>query len=151
MYASSSYVREDLLVCQSQVKCTLDCCSSIKRRAIKLQEWASRQIPSICLCRGFQLQTGSKKVVPTIQGVLEQVLCQIRQESRETLRMQCSGRTDAGVHAKGQVMLWQSDKKCPMHFKAMLPDNLSQVIVSCEASAVATECVNLLEHAGEIF
>ena len=41
--------------------------------------------------------------MPTVQGVLERALCQIRQESREILRMQSSGRTDAGVHAKGQV------------------------------------------------
>lgn len=54
-------------------------------------------------CRGFQLQRGERNTVPTVQGVLERALCQIRQESRETLRMQSSGRTDAGVHAKGQV------------------------------------------------
>ena len=63
-------------------------------------------------CRGFQLQKGTRKAVPTIQGVLEKVLCQIRQESRETLRMQCSGRTDAGVHAKGQVRLQECICHC---------------------------------------
>lgn len=56
-------------------------------------------------CRGFQLQRGHRNNVPTVQAVLERVICQIRQESRETLRMQCSGRTDSGVHAKGQVTL----------------------------------------------
>lgn len=54
-------------------------------------------------CRGFQLQHGKNNNVPTVQGVLERVLCQIKQETRETLRMQCSGRTDAGVHSRGQV------------------------------------------------
>ena len=54
-------------------------------------------------CRGFQLQHGEGNNVPTVQGVLENALGKIRQESRETIRMQCSGRTDAGVHAKGQV------------------------------------------------
>ena len=54
-------------------------------------------------CRGFQLQHGDGNNVPTVQGVLEKTLGKIRQESRETIRMQCSGRTDAGVHAKGQV------------------------------------------------
>ncbi|KAL3141334.1 hypothetical protein ABBQ32_004918 [Trebouxia sp. C0010 RCD-2024] len=81
--------------------------------------------------KGFQLQKGTKKAVPTIQGVLESTLCQIRQESRETLRMQCSGRTDAGVHAKGQVINFYSNKLTPdcstmMHSLArMLPDSIS--------------------------
>ncbi|KAL3161932.1 hypothetical protein ABBQ38_009014 [Trebouxia sp. C0009 RCD-2024] len=80
---------------------------------------------------GFQLQKGTKNPVPTIQGVLEKALCQIRQESRETLRMQCSGRTDAGVHAKGQVINFYSNKLTPdcstmMHSLArMLPDSIS--------------------------
>lgn len=57
----------------------------------------------IVLRRGFQLQHGKNNNVPTVQGTLERALCKIKQESRDTLRMQCSGRTDSGVHAKGQV------------------------------------------------
>ncbi|DBA69831.1 TPA: hypothetical protein ACH3X2_012548 [Trebouxia sp. C0005] len=81
--------------------------------------------------KGFQLQRGERNTVPTVQGVLERALCQIRQESRETLRMQSSGRTDAGVHAKGQVINFYSHKLVPdcttmMHsLTRMLPDDVS--------------------------
>lgn len=81
--------------------------------------------------KGFQLQRGECNTAPTIQGVLERVLCQIRQESRETLRMQSSGRTDAGVHAKGQVINFYSHKLTPdctammTSLARMLPDDVS--------------------------
>ena len=78
-----------------------------------------------CHCRGFQLQRGERNTVPTVQGVLERVLCQIRQESRETLRMQTSGRTDAGVHAKGQVIsILKSPNELPNlhHHGSLLTD-----------------------------
>lgn len=81
--------------------------------------------------KGFQLQRGERNTVPTVQGVLERALCQIRQESRETLRMQSSGRTDAGVHAKGQVINFYSHKLVPdcstmMHsLTRMLPHDVS--------------------------
>jgi len=46
---------------------------------------------------GFQLQTGG----PTIQGELEQAL---RRLTGERVRVAAAGRTDAGVHARGQVV-----------------------------------------------
>lgn len=74
--------------------------------------------------RGFQLQRGERNTVPTVQGVLERALCQIRQESRETLRMQSSGRTDAGVHAKGQVRIWQSSHVDFVHSSDLLTSHV---------------------------
>ena len=46
---------------------------------------------------GFQVQNGGR----TIQGVLETALAQV---TRQTTRVVGAGRTDAGVHARGQVI-----------------------------------------------
>eukprot|EP00898_Chlorokybus_atmophyticus_P005890 jgi/Chlat1/6301/Chrsp44S05887 len=49
---------------------------------------------------GFQLQ-GKQ---PTVQGCLERALTTAAREPREVLRVMGAGRTDSGVHAKGQVV-----------------------------------------------
>lgn len=49
--------------------------------------------------RGWQLQPRA----PTIQGAIERALCVLLQERRERLGVGAAGRTDAGVHAEGQV------------------------------------------------
>jgi hypothetical protein len=48
---------------------------------------------------GFQLQQSR----PTVQGALEQALTTRLQQSREFINVRGAGRTDAGVHARGQV------------------------------------------------
>jgi tRNA pseudouridine38-40 synthase len=48
---------------------------------------------------------------PTIQGVLETALTRI---TRQHISVIAAGRTDAGVHARGQVASFQSDKPIPV-------------------------------------
>jgi len=47
--------------------------------------------------RGFALQRGVPTVAGALSGALERVL-------RQPVRLTCAGRTDAGVHARGQVV-----------------------------------------------
>ena len=55
--------------------------------------------------RGFQLQNEFqyRRAAPTIQGKLEQALTKFLAVTRDKLGVQGAGRTDAGVHARGQV------------------------------------------------
>ena len=53
-----------------------------------------------------------------LQGILEKALCLVQQETRSVLSMYASGRTDSGVHARGQVgpvtcicLLWKCLKR----------------------------------------
>ena len=50
---------------------------------------------------GFQRQTNA----PTVQQALETALAQVTQE---TIVIQAAGRTDAGVHAAGQVIAFDT-------------------------------------------
>jgi tRNA pseudouridine38-40 synthase len=55
---------------------------------------------------GWQLQplsSGGLRVKPTVQLRLEAALTKATGESRRVLKVQAAGRTDAGVHAAGQV------------------------------------------------
>jgi len=56
--------------------------------------------------RGFQIQAK----VPTIQGELERALTTI---TGEKIRISSAGRTDQGVHAKGQVVALRTDSPLP--------------------------------------
>ncbi len=56
---------------------------------------------------GFQLQAN----VPTIQGELEEALLKL---TREGIRVTAASRTDAGVHAKGQVVSFRAKSSLPL-------------------------------------
>jgi len=56
---------------------------------------------------GFQLQTNA----PTIQGETEEALWRL---TGERLRVMATSRTDAGVHAKGQVVSFRTSSSLPL-------------------------------------
>ena len=72
---------------------------------------------------GFQLQSKGR----TVQGVLEDALAQVTQT---TVRVIGSGRTDSGVHARGQVIAFRSDWRHTMEdlhraLNAVLPPDVA--------------------------
>jgi len=69
----------------------------------------------------------------TIQEAIEKALSTM---TREKIRLSGSGRTDAGVHALGQVANFKTDSKIPADgflagLNSLLPDDI--VITACEA------------------
>jgi tRNA pseudouridine38-40 synthase len=73
---------------------------------------------------GWQLQPKA----PTIQSVLEAALATALREPRETLGASAAGRTDAGVHAAGQVVQFRTLRpdaidtaKLPSKLNSLLP------------------------------
>lgn len=82
---------------------------------------------------GWQRQQG----LPTVQGALEQALMQVTHEPYLALDVRCAGRTDAGVHALGQVATFHTtSSKEPRRFAPalnhFLPPNVR--VHCCEAA-----------------
>ena len=80
--------------------------------------------------RGWQRLSG---VEQTIQGKLEAVLSRI---FAETVEVQGSGRTDAGVHARGQVASFRTVRDLPPEevlaaLRAYLPEDIGAVSLCC--------------------
>ena len=76
---------------------------------------------------GWQIQPAD----PTVQGVLEAALREITQE---TVRVTVAGRTDAGVHALGQVAGLSTESRLSNHdlhrgLNAVLPEDIAVVRV----------------------
>lgn len=74
--------------------------------------------------RGWQRQEAG---VPTVQGMLEKALSQV---AAEPVDLMCAGRTDAGVHASGQVVHFDTSVERPlkawvMGSNANLPGDIS--------------------------
>jgi tRNA pseudouridine38-40 synthase len=84
--------------------------------------------------RGWQLQPGG----PTVQGVLEQALATVL---REPVRARAAGRTDAGVHAVGQVVAVRVTRPPPdlerlrRGLNALTPDDVAVREVALEGDA----------------
>ncbi|MDO8643630.1 MAG: tRNA pseudouridine(38-40) synthase TruA [bacterium] len=81
---------------------------------------------------GWQLQPGER----TVQGVLEKGLKQI---SGQKIRVTGASRTDAGVHALGQVVHFRASLKMPLNrlrhsLNAVLPEDLSVLKVTLAPS-----------------
>jgi len=82
--------------------------------------------------RGFQRQADG----PTVQGVLEKALFQVTQTPTTTL---AAGRTDAGVHAEGQVIAFDTAWRHPLAdleraLNAVLPPDVAVRGVELAAS-----------------
>jgi tRNA pseudouridine38-40 synthase len=82
---------------------------------------------------GWQYQPG----LPTIQGALEMVLSKI---CAHEVRIQASGRTDAGVHAFGQVATFSTGSKLPSAkmlsaLRALLPASIFPLALGPVASS----------------
>jgi tRNA pseudouridine38-40 synthase len=78
---------------------------------------------------GFQLQHNSK--TPTVQGKLENALTRFLGISRKDLLLQGAGRTDAGVHARGQVvhffsrrLLENNNTRAVLALNSLLPEDI---------------------------
>lgn len=73
---------------------------------------------------GYQIQPNSR----TVQGELEKALAKMHKRKR--VQVVASGRTDAGVHAVGQVIHFDTNlnlppSKWPIALNALLPDDIS--------------------------
>lgn len=77
---------------------------------------------------GYQVQPGKR----TVQSEIEAVLAKMHKG--DTIRVSASGRTDAGVHAKGQVIHFDSDLSIPVEkwgvaLNTLLPEDISVLAV----------------------
>lgn len=82
---------------------------------------------------GWQLQSNA----PSIQGELERALLRI---TGETIRLTGASRTDAGVHARGQVCNFYTESGIPLfRFPFALNANLPDSIVITGADLVAAD------------
>ena len=77
---------------------------------------------------GWQIQAGDVTLQETIEKALSQM-------TKEPVRVEGSGRTDAGVHALGQVASFKTESRIPAEgflagLNSLLPDDI--VILDCE-------------------
>ncbi len=99
---------------------------------------------------GFQLQPMAPpaaagqprgpRTKPTIQLRLEQALVKLTCEPREVLKVQAAGRTDAGVHARGQVAQFSCRRQlAPSSIQRALNSRLPPDIRAVAVEAVAPD------------
>lgn len=83
---------------------------------------------------GFQVQTGHEPPLRTVQGVLQDTL---RAVMKAPVFVTGAGRTDAGVHAYGQVVTFEVDGAIPVErWTRLLNHRLPRDIVARSAEAV---------------
>lgn len=58
---------------------------------------------------GFQVQSADKG--PTVQGALEAAITRVAGQPDRSIRVEAAGRTDAGVHATGQVVNFHTEAR----------------------------------------
>ncbi|EFJ41663.1 tRNA pseudouridine synthase, partial [Volvox carteri f. nagariensis] len=90
---------------------------------------------------GWQLQPSA----PTVQRFLEGALCTVLREERAVLGVRAAGRTDAGVHARGQVVQFSCDKeldvtKMPYKLNSVLPHDIRVLRMSRTAPDFSVTC-----------
>ncbi|MCF8216052.1 MAG: tRNA pseudouridine(38-40) synthase TruA [Chlorobium sp.] len=81
---------------------------------------------------GWQRQQGS---IPTVQGKLESILRLILQEQVELM---AAGRTDKGVHARGQVVNFMTASKMDLHRMVYALNRLLPATIRVSGSKVET-------------
>jgi hypothetical protein len=78
--------------------------------------------------KGFQLQITPDEKRVTIQGEIEACLSKMFVADRQALKVQGAGRTDSGVHARGQVCAPGTPQTLPRHSHWR---RASDIVVSC--------------------
>lgn len=82
--------------------------------------------------RGFEIQPGQA----TVRGAIERAL---KEATGELIRIHVGGRTDAGVHATGQVVSFHA--RCPLH-----PDAFRKRVSDLLPDDVAVRSVEVVER-----
>ncbi|KAG2443316.1 hypothetical protein HYH02_009383 [Chlamydomonas schloesseri] len=90
---------------------------------------------------GWQLQPAA----PTVQAKLEAALCTVLREDRGVLGVRAAGRTDSGVHARGQVVQFSCDRELPgdklaYKLNAVLPPDIRVMAVRRTAPDFSVTC-----------
>ncbi|GIL92573.1 hypothetical protein Vretifemale_20088 [Volvox reticuliferus] len=90
---------------------------------------------------GWQLQPSA----PTVQRLLESALCTVLREERAVLGVRAAGRTDSGVHARGQVVQFSCNRevdvdKMPYKLNSVLPHDIRVLRVTRTAPDFSVTC-----------
>ncbi|GLC49634.1 hypothetical protein PLESTB_000269700 [Pleodorina starrii] len=90
---------------------------------------------------GWQLQPSA----PTVQRTLEGALCTVLREERAVLGVRAAGRTDSGVHARGQVVQFSCNReldvaKMPYKLNSVLPHDIRVLRLTRTAPDFSVTC-----------
>lgn len=98
---------------------------------------------------GYQAQTGRNKPVRTVQGVLENTLEKV---VGHTVPVTGAGRTDAGVHAREQVVTFETDGRIPAERWAwLLNHRLPRDMVALSAESVSSSFHPRYDAVGKVY